>query len=132
MVEPPLSLFLRCTCVLHQLLAAVKPQVTVLARNVLSFPHAAPTQQQHNFPHKPAVDTCSSSYQQMSATLHVLLEAELSVQGDVAVGAADPAACHQTGQVSVLYYLGGTAGSMDHQHVSLTFLIISCHSGCTG
>ena len=45
----------------------------------------------------------------MSATPHVLLEAEPSLEGDVADGEADPPACHQLGQVSVLQYFGGTA-----------------------
>ena len=53
----------------------------------------------------------------MSATLHVLLEAEPCFEGDVADGEADPLACHQLGQVSVLQYFGGKAGSIDHQHV---------------
>ena len=50
----------------------------------------------------------------MSATLHVLLEAEPCLEEDVK---ADPPACHQLGQVSVLQYIGGTAGSMDHQYI---------------
>ena len=53
----------------------------------------------------------------MSAILHVLLEAEPCFEGDVADGDADPLACHQLGQVSVLQYFGGTAGSMYHQQV---------------
>ena len=50
----------------------------------------------------------------MSAILHVLLEAEPCLEEDVK---ADPPACHQLGQVSVLQYFGGKAGSIDHQHV---------------
>ena len=34
----------------------------------------------------------------MSATLHVLLEAEPRLEGDVADGEADPSACHSIGQ----------------------------------
>ena len=53
----------------------------------------------------------------MSTPLHVLLKADPSLEGDVADDTADPYACHQLGQVSVLQYFQGTAGSMDHQHV---------------
>ena len=53
----------------------------------------------------------------MSTPLHVLLKADPSLEGDVADDKADPSACHQLGQVSVLQYFQGTAGSMDHQHV---------------
>ena len=52
----------------------------------------------------------------MSTPLHVLLKADPSLEGDVADDKADPTACHQLGQVSVLQYFQGTAGSMDHQH----------------
>ena len=52
----------------------------------------------------------------MSATLHMLLEAEPCLEGNED-GKADPPMCHQLGQLSVLQYFGGTAGSMDHQHV---------------
>ena len=48
----------------------------------------------------------------MSATLHVLFEAEPCLEGE-----ADLPACHQLGQISVLQYVRGTAGSMDHQQV---------------
>ena len=53
----------------------------------------------------------------MSATLYVLLAADPCLEGDVAEGEAVPPACHQLGQVFVLQYFGGTAGSMNHQHV---------------
>ena len=53
----------------------------------------------------------------MSTPLHVLLKADPSLEGNVADEKADPSACHQLGQVSVLQYFQGTAGSMDHQHV---------------
>ena len=68
----------------------------------------------------------------MSATLHVLLECEPRREGDVAYSAADPSAWHQLGQVYVLQFIGGPAGSMDHQHVGLTFVRSCCHIGCTG
>ena len=45
----------------------------------------------------------------MSTPLHVLLKADPCIEGDVADGKADPAACHQLGQVSVLQYFQGTA-----------------------
>ena len=44
----------------------------------------------------------------------MLLEAEPCLEGDVADGAAEPPACDQLGQVYVLQYFGGRAGSMDH------------------
>ena len=54
----------------------------------------------------------------MSIPLHVLLKADPHLEGDIADGKADPSECHQLGQVYVLQYFEGTAGSMDHQHVS--------------
>ena len=53
----------------------------------------------------------------MSTPLHVLLKADPCLEGDVADGQADPYGCHQLGQVYVLQYFQGMAGSMDHQHV---------------
>ena len=53
----------------------------------------------------------------MSTPLHVLLKADPILEGDVADDKADPSACHQLGQVSVLQYFRGMAGSMDHPHV---------------
>ena len=53
----------------------------------------------------------------MSTSLHVLLKADPCLEGDVADGKADPLACLQLNQVSVLQYFLGMAGSMDHQHV---------------
>ena len=44
--------------------------------------------------------------------LHMLLKADPSLEGDVADDKADPSVCHQLGQVSVLQYFRGTAGSM--------------------
>ena len=40
-------------------------------------------------PHKPSLNTCRSRCRQMSPTLHVLLEAEPCLEGDVADGNAD-------------------------------------------
>ena len=40
-----------------------------------------------------------------------------SLEGNVADDKADPSACNQLGQVSVLHYFQGMAGFMDHQHV---------------
>ena len=53
----------------------------------------------------------------MSTPLHVLLKDDPCLEGDVADGKAGPSVCHQLGQVSVLQYAGGTAGSLDHQYV---------------
>ena len=46
--------------------------------------HTDPIQQQHEFPHKPALNTCRTSCQQMSTLLHVLLKADPCLEGDVA------------------------------------------------
>ena len=51
----------------------------------MPVPHAAPIQQYHEFTNKPALDTCMSSYQQMSAALYVLLEAEPCFEFDLSV-----------------------------------------------
>ena len=48
---------------------------------------------------------------------HVLIKADPCHEGDLSDGKADPSVCHQLGQVSVLQYFHGTAGSMDHQNV---------------
>ena len=53
----------------------------------------------------------------MSTPLHVLLKADPSIEGNVEDDKADPSVCHQLGQVSVLQYFRGTAGSMHHHHV---------------
>ena len=53
----------------------------------------------------------------MSIPLHVLIEADPCLEGELADGKADPPACLQLGQASVLQYFGGTAGSMYHQQV---------------
>ena len=67
-------------------------------------PHADPIQQQYDFPHKPALDTCRSRCQQMSTPLHVLLKADPHLEGDVADDKADPSVCLQLNQISVLQY----------------------------
>ena len=79
--------------------------------------HTDPIQQQHEFPHKPALNIFRSRWPQTSTSLHVLLKAFPCLEGDVADGKADPSACHKLGQVSVLQYFWGTAGSLDNQHV---------------
>ena len=76
-------------------------------------PHSDPIQQQHDFPHKPALDI----FRSRCNPLHVLLKVDPSLEGDVADDKADPSVCHQLGQVTVLQYFQGTAGSMNHQHV---------------
>ena len=49
--------------------------------------------------------------------LNMLLKADPSLEDDVADDKADSSASHQLGQVSVLQYFQGTAGSMDPHHV---------------
>ena len=66
--------------------------------------HTDPIQQQHDFPHKPALDTCRSMCQQMSTSLHVLLKADPCLEGDVADDKADPLLCLQLNQITVLQY----------------------------
>ena len=78
--------------------------------------HNDPIQQQHDFPHKPALNTCNSSYQHMSTPIYVLLKTDPCLEDDV-VDKADPLVCLQLNQVSVLQYFLETACSMDHQHV---------------
>ena len=78
-------------------------------------PHTDPIQQQHDFPHKPTLDTCRSRCQQISTPLHVLLKADPRLEGDVADGKADPLVCLQLNQISVLQHFSETTGSMDHQ-----------------
>ena len=58
-----------------------------------------------------------SRCQQMSTPLHVLLKADPCLEGDVEDGEAVPSVCHQFGQVSVVQYFEGTAGTMDHQYM---------------
>ena len=49
--------------------------------------------------------------------LQMLLKSDPSLEGNVADDKANPSLCHQLGQVSVLQYFQGTAGSMYHQHM---------------
>ena len=109
-------------CVLARHLQRLERFVTdITGVNPLSLlcfvPHTDPIQQQHDFPHKPALDTCRSRFQQMSTPLHVLLKADPRLEGDVADDKADPLVYLQLNQISVLQYFLETAGSMDHQHV---------------
>ena len=75
-----------CTFVPHHLLAAVEPQVTVLAGNVTLFPTLIPSR---NIMNSPTILPSTPRCQQMSATLHVLLETEPCLKGDVANGTVD-------------------------------------------
>ena len=70
--------------------------------------HSYPIQQQHEKSHKPSLDILRSR----CIPLIVLLKADPSLEGDIADEKADPSACHQLGQVTVLQYFQGTAGSM--------------------
>ena len=47
----------------------------------------------------------------------MLLKDDPSLGGDVADDKADTSVCHKLGQVFVLQYFRGMAGSMDHHHV---------------
>ena len=69
---------------------------------VCFVPKNDPIQQQHEFLHTPALNIFRSGCQQMSTSLHVLLKAYPSLECNVADAKADPCACHQLGQVSVL------------------------------
>ena len=53
------SYLLRYTCVLHQILAAVKPQVTAVEEKIHLIHRFAPIWQQHKFPHKYVLNTGS-------------------------------------------------------------------------
>ena len=94
----------------HESLVTDITGVNPLSLSYALSPRTDPIQQ-------PALNTCRSRCQQMSTPLHVLLKADPCLEGDVADGKADPSACLQLGQVSVLQYFRGTASSMDHQHV---------------
>ena len=82
---------MRCTGVLHQLLTTVKSKVTVLTGKVSSSPTSTV---QYEFLNKSALVTCRFNFKQISAAVHVLLEVEPSLEGDVADGAADPPVSH--------------------------------------
>ena len=73
--------------------------------------HTDHIQQQHDFPHEPALAIFRST-----TPLNVLLKADPSLEGDVADDKVNPSACHQLGQV-FLQYFWGMAGSMDHQQI---------------
>ena len=96
-------------------------------------PHTGPIQRQHDFPHKPALNTCRSSGQQMSTPSHVPLKADSGLENDVADDKADLLVWLQLNQISVLQYFLKTACSMDHNMCleSLFSLRIYFHSGCT-
>ena len=72
-----------------------------------------PIQQQLEFPPKPGQVQVPA----VSTPLHVLLKPNHCLDGDVADGEAEPSVSHQLGQVSVLQYFLGTAGSMEHQYM---------------
>ena len=91
--------------------------VNPLSLSCALSPNTHPIQQQHDFPHKPALDTCRSRCQQMSTPLHVPLKADPRLEGDVADDKADPSVCLQLNQISVLQYFFETTDSMDLQHV---------------
>ena len=76
-----------------------------------------PTLIQNNFPHKPTLDTCRPSCQQINTPIHVLLKADPCLEDVVADDKADPLVCLQSNQISVFQYFSETAYSMDHQHV---------------
>ena len=67
-------------------------------------PHTDPIWQQHDLPHKPALNTCRSNCQQMSTPIHVLLKADPCLEDDVADDQADPLVCLQLNQIFVLQY----------------------------
>ena len=52
-------------------------------------PHNDPIHQQHDFHHKPDLNFCRSSCQQMSTPIHVLLKADPCLEDDVADDKAD-------------------------------------------
>ena len=55
--------------------------VNPLSLSCALSPHSDPIQQQHDFPRKPALDTCRSRCQQMSSPLYVLLKADPRLEG---------------------------------------------------
>ena len=80
-------------------------------------PHTDSIQQQLDFLHKSALNTCRSSCQQMSTPIHMLLKSDPCLEDNVADDKADPLVCLQLNQISVLLYYLETTGSMDHQDV---------------
>ena len=75
--------------------------VYLLSLSNALFPQTDPIQQQHEFPDKPALNSCRFRCQQMSTPLQVLLEADPRLEGNVADDNAIPSDCYQLGQVSV-------------------------------
>lgn len=69
---------------LHQLLAAVQPQITALAGKDVLVAHCPPVQHSHELPWEPVLSTCRSRCQQTSVALHGLLEGEPCLEGYVA------------------------------------------------
>ena len=67
-------------------------------------PHTDPIQQQHDFPHQPALNTCRSKCQKMSTPLHGLPKADACFEGDVAGDKADPLVGLKLYQISVLQF----------------------------
>ena len=92
-------------------------EVNPLSLSCALSPYTDPIQQQHDFPHKPALDTCRPRCQKMSTPLHELLKVDPGLEGDEADDKADPLVCLQLHQISDLQYFLETAGSMYHQHV---------------
>ena len=88
--------------------------VNLLSLSCALSPHTDSIQRQHDFPHKPALNTCRSSFQQMNTPNHVPLKADPCLETDVADDKADPSMCLLLNQISVLQYFLETAGSMDH------------------
>ena len=81
-------------------------------------PHTDIIQKPNNIPHKPALNTCRSSCQQISTPNHMLLKADPRLEDDIADDKADPLVCAQLNQISVLqYFFLEKACSMDHQHM---------------
>ena len=58
--------------------------VNPLSLSCALSPHTDPSQQQHDFPHKPFLNTCRSSGQQMSTPIHVLLKPDPCLEDNVA------------------------------------------------
>ena len=120
-IDPVIGLRLLATTLEDKHMGVVLPNFVLVRRRLESLftdiiggafslslllcpPLTDPIQQQHEFPHKPVLDIVRSSCPQMSISLHVLLKADPCLEGDAADGKADPFACHQLGQVSVLLY----------------------------
>ena len=57
----------------------------------------------------------SALFLELARIVLFLSSSPITIEDDLLDGG--PPVCHQLGHVSVLQYFGGTAGSMDHQHV---------------